>query len=67
MVGNLRGRYFLPYTTQYSGQWSVLLKRIASASDQAVLQCILTSEVASSKLEAGITSITILQGDHSVN
>lgn len=67
IAGNLGGRYFLPYTIQYSGQLSVLSKRIASASDQAALQCISISEVANSKLEAGTTSITVLQGDRSVN
>lgn len=63
IVGNFGCRYFLLCTIQYSGQLSVLLKKIASASNQAVLQCISISEVVDSKLEAGKKSITVLQGD----
>lgn len=60
IVGNFGGTYFLPCKIQYSGWLSVLLKKIASASDQAVLQCILISEVVDSKLEAGKKSVTVL-------
>lgn len=60
ILGNFGGTYFLPCTIQYSGLLSVLLKKIASASDQAVLQCILISEVVDSKLEAGKKSVTVL-------
>lgn len=63
ITGNFGCRYFLPCTIQYSGRLPVLLKKIASAGDQAVLQCILISEVADSKLEAGKKSTTVLWGD----
>lgn len=67
IVGNFGCKNFLPCTIQYSGQLSVLLKRIASAGNQAVLRCILTSEVVDSKLVAGKKSVTVLQGDSFVH
>lgn len=62
-VENLGCRNFLPCTIQHSGQLPVLLKKVVSASDQAVLQCISIAEVVDSKLEAGKESVTVLQGD----
>ena len=67
IAGNFGCRYFLPCTTQHSGWLSFLLKKTASASDQAALQCISNSEVVDSKSEAGKKSRTVQQGDHSVH